>query len=467
VYYYRLAAQNAAGLFRAAVRSFTTKTRTLPAYPASYALKDTVLFPAPAQGSTFAAADYKLVGLPGNSAALAGTLFAGTVEKDWRLSWDNGNATNYITRYDGSSLFTFSTGKAFWVLNRGPWIVSTTAPTAPLNGSQQIEIPLHAGWNLITDPFNAPVSWVTVQITNGIMDPIYSYAGSFSLSASFSPYTGYYYYNTPNATLLKVPYAAAIFNASAPAGADPAIWRISIAATSGGRTDSAASFGVAPPSLLGQRTMNFHKPRGADAVISTSFSRPEWDPNFPDYATDIRQESGTMQEWSFDLRAAAGQRATLTFSGLRRVPGSLEVWLIDEQDARSFDLRSDSVYVMTPAAPVCSFTVLVGGHAAIAERVAGEAPREFAVGQNFPNPFNPSTTIPVSLPRDADASLRIYDILGREVLTLYSGRLEVGRHYFLWNGMDGAGRPVSSGLYIARFQPLNGPALTSKLILMK
>ena len=155
------------------------------------------------------------------------------------------------------------------------------------------------------------------------------------------------------------------------------------------------------------------------------------------------------------------------FSGLRRVPGSLEVWLIDEQDARSFDLRSDSVYVMTPAAPVCRFSVLVGAHAAIADRIAGESPREFSIGQNYPNPFNPSTTIPVSLPRDADASLRIYDILGREVLTLYSGRLELGRHYFLWNGMDGAGRPVSSGLYIARFQPLNGPALTSKLLLMK
>jgi subtilisin family serine protease len=467
LYYFRLAAQNAAGLFRGAIRNFTTKTRTLPAYPASYILKDTVQFPSRAQASDFSAADYRLVGLPGNSTVLAGTLFTGTSEKDWRLSWDNGNATSYIDRYDGSALFMFSTGKAFWVLNRGPWTVSTTVPTAPLNASQQVEVPLHAGWNLITDPFNAPLSWGTVQTINGIADPLYSYAGTFSMSAAFAPYAGYYYYNTPNASLLKVPYAAAVFGTSSPAAADPATWRVGIAATSGGRTDSSASFGVAPSSQLSQRTLNFHKPRGTDAVISTSFSRPEWDPKFPDYATDIRQESGTMQQWSFDLRAAAGQSATLRFSGIRRVPASLEVWLIDEQDAASFDLRIDSVYVMTPAAPLCRFSVVVGGHEAVADLIAGARPREFALGQNYPNPFNPSTTIPVSLPRDADASLRIYDILGREVLTLYAGRLEAGRHYFLWNGMDGGGRAVSSGLYIARFQLLNGPALTSKLLLMK
>lgn len=467
IYYYRLAAQNGAGLSRAGFRSFTTKTRTLPNYPASYALKDTVIFPSPSQASGFTAADYRLVGLPGNGTVLAGTFFTGTAEKDWRLSWDNGNPANYIDRYDGTApLFTFSTGKAFWVLNRGPWTVSTTAPTAPLNASQQVEVPLHPGWNLITDPFNAPVSWSTVQITNGIADPIYSYGGSFSLSASFAPYTGYYYYNTPNALLLKVPYAAA-FGATVPGAADPATWRISIAAMSGGRTDSSTSFGVAAPSLLSQRTLNFHKPRGADAAISTSFSRPGWDAKFPDYATDIRQESATLQEWSFDLRSAPGQRATLAFSGLRRVPASSEVWLIDEQDAMSVDLRSDSVYVMTPATPLCTFSVVVGPHQAVADRIAGARPGEFALGQNYPNPFNPSTTIPVSLPRDADASLRIYDILGREVLTLYAGPLEAGRHFFVWSGMDGAGRPVSSGLYIARFQPLNGPALTAKLLLMK
>ena len=469
VYYYRLAAQNAAGTSRAAVRSFTTTSRSLPAYPATYALKDTVPFPSRTQASDFSVADYRLVGLPGNGAALAGTLLTGTAEKDWRLSWDNGASSNYILRYDGTAAFTFSTGKAFWLLNKGPWVVNTTAPTAPLNASQQVEVPLHAGWNLITDPFNAPLSWTNVQAVNGgLADPIYAYAnGAFSQPASFAPYTGYYYFNTPGATLLKVPYQAIVPGSAAPAAADPASWRITIAATSGGGTDSASSLGVAPASQLSGRSLNLHKPRASGALVATTFSRPAWDPDFPEFATDIRAETGGLQQWSFDLRAVQGQPATLRFAGVRRVPASLEVWLIDEQDAMSFDLRRDTVCVMTPASPRCSFSVVVGGHDAVAALVAASRPAEFALGQNYPNPFNPSTTIPVSLPRDGDASLRIFDILGKEVTTLYNGRLEAGRHYFVWSGTDGGGRPVSSGLYIARFQPLNGPALTSKLLLMK
>jgi hypothetical protein len=70
------------------------------------------------------------------------------------------------------------------------------------------------------------------------------------------------------------------------------------------------------------------------------------------------------------------------------------------------------------------------------------------LGQNAPNPFNPSTQIPFSLDRGSHVVVRVYDVQGRLVTTLHEGELAEGRHTLTWNGRDEAGQPVSSGIYI-------------------
>ena len=76
-------------------------------------------------------------------------------------------------------------------------------------------------------------------------------------------------------------------------------------------------------------------------------------------------------------------------------------------------------------------------------------PQEFELLQNFPNPFNPTTTIRFRLPVSGqDAALRIYDLLGQPVRTLFDGRQNAGEHAVTWNGCDDSGRSVASGIYI-------------------
>ena len=70
-------------------------------------------------------------------------------------------------------------------------------------------------------------------------------------------------------------------------------------------------------------------------------------------------------------------------------------------------------------------------------------PEKFELFQNYPNPFNPSTTISYQLPTAMTISLKIYDALGREVLTLDEGLKEPGFHKNEWNA-----RNVASGMYI-------------------
>lgn len=74
----------------------------------------------------------------------------------------------------------------------------------------------------------------------------------------------------------------------------------------------------------------------------------------------------------------------------------------------------------------------------------------YNLDQNFPNPFNPVTTIKFSIPNGGLVNLSVFNLLGQEVRTLISKFLAPGEHIASWNGKDNYGRPLSSGLYIYR-----------------
>lgn len=77
-------------------------------------------------------------------------------------------------------------------------------------------------------------------------------------------------------------------------------------------------------------------------------------------------------------------------------------------------------------------------------------PATFYLGQNYPNPFNPVTNVEFGLPNAEWVTLKIYDLLGREVNTLVNEHLAAGMHTVQWDGTDNAGRPVAGGVYVYR-----------------
>lgn len=78
----------------------------------------------------------------------------------------------------------------------------------------------------------------------------------------------------------------------------------------------------------------------------------------------------------------------------------------------------------------------------------GEVPAEFALGQNYPNPFNPTTSINYNLPEPAYVSVRVYDLTGREVRTLFTGHQNASTYQVVWNGKSDRGIDVASGMYL-------------------
>jgi hypothetical protein len=93
-------------------------------------------------------------------------------------------------------------------------------------------------------------------------------------------------------------------------------------------------------------------------------------------------------------------------------------------------------------------------------------PHGFALEQNFPNPFNPSTTIRYELPEDGLVNITIYDITGRHISTLVSSHQNAGYKSIQWNATNNHGEPVSAGVYLYKIQA--GEFLqTKKMVLLK
>ena len=75
-------------------------------------------------------------------------------------------------------------------------------------------------------------------------------------------------------------------------------------------------------------------------------------------------------------------------------------------------------------------------------------PTSFELNQNYPNPFNPETTIRYSIPEKSHVVMAIYNIHGDKIRTLRDGPENPSSHTVVWNGENGLGTPVSSGIYL-------------------
>jgi hypothetical protein len=94
------------------------------------------------------------------------------------------------------------------------------------------------------------------------------------------------------------------------------------------------------------------------------------------------------------------------------------------------------------------------------------SPGHFELYQNYPNPFNSNTTIEYNLNQRSNVKIKIYDILGKEIITLVNNFESPGKNSITWNGTDKTGNPVSTGVYIYNLI-LGDKSYTKKMLLIK
>ena len=448
-------------------------------WPVTYELSHTINFPL----ENFKTTDYRLIGIPGNNNIPINNVIQGTYKETWRAYWDNGMFENYKEEFDSSVRFNFIPGRGFWIIHKGDLSIDRSVPAMVINEDYEGEILLdHQGWNIISNPFNVPVLWDNVRARNSITEPIFDFGGtdSWSESGIFEPYTGYYFDNTRNDNSLIIPFGNDIYKLSVDRSnglntEKDINWLIRIELRSGEIYDGSASLGVSPKATNSRDNLDYRKPRAPGNLASVFYYRPEWDEGYGIFARDIRQPVKEIEKWDFQVSVpeeegnkSSRARSSLTFNGIEDVPGKFEVYLIDKNALKSIDLREISRYEFSPVANISKFEILIGRKQAIDKEIKNLLPEKFSLGNNYPNPFNPETTIPIQLPEKLNISLRVYNILGQCVRTIVNNRvMDAGKYNITFDGKDQSGRILPTGIYIYRIETDKFKNHAKKMIMIK
>jgi len=441
------------------IRTFTTGV-----YPTNMTVSTEISFPTKPNNSDYRASDYRIMGLPGNTNVPILELFGEAVDDKWIAYWDNGQSTDYKVKHENSKTFEFQLGRAFWIIYKGIRQIERQVSLPNLNTQNEAEIPLRSGWNLITNPFNFDVEWSEVKAINLTDAPLHRFNGSFSTATTMNPFQGYYYFNQAGTSVLRIPIAPGM---AKPVNKDNFDWKIEIQLSSDEQIDHSTRFGIASDASPGIDKYDYRKPRAMGDIPSVNFLRPEWDKDFPVFASDVRATISGLEIWDFQVEVPSERKSVLTFPGIVDIPVDYDVYLIDKTRSTYINLRKEDEYSFNPGKITSHFELLVGEKSMVEGIIGKIIPTEFALGKNFPNPFNPSTTISLIIPERSEITLKVFNILGQEIIILYQGNLEAGRHFFKWNGINVEGQQVPSGVYIYSMSTSQGYHFARKMVLIQ
>jgi len=391
-----------------------------------------------------------------------------TLAESWNLiglpvnSIERGFQNLFPNAIDGT-LFEFAGGSyqsaTELELATGYWIRLSSADTLNLEGVpiDTLDIPLNAGWNMITGG-TADRLLSNLSDPDGVIIPgtLFRFEGAYTAADSLLAGEGYWLRASDAGT-------------------------ISVTGTSNSTTTNnrvASNRKTNSPALQSEATLksvrkDFHKlivsvPEGPEQELLfgrrlpeqidvRSFSLP---PKAPGGILDVR--------FSGDMRLSHKDRSqiTITTNGdyspqlhitkgeAGSVSGTLKVIGSDGSSNR-YDLQGGQVITL-PKAKTLNLTLET-----TLQELVSDLPQEFTLQQNYPNPFNPTTTIEYGLPSSAEVRLTVYNVMGQEVATLVNQQQSAGFHSVNFDASR-----LSSGMYLYRIEA-GEFTQTRKLMLVK
>ncbi|MCH7859449.1 MAG: T9SS type A sorting domain-containing protein [Candidatus Marinimicrobia bacterium] len=371
-------------------------------------------------------------------------------------------------------------GDGYWINQRVQDGLVFAVGAGQTNDLESFLITLKPGWNIIGTPYPFPIS---IDLDQGLFHGPFTYGingegwwpAAPNVVTTLKPWGGYIVYNR-SATDDRIITLSAIAAPGAVAKVawwDPDGWLLRLKLKGRTYTDNGSIIGRLAGATESLDRFDNPEPPYVDGYVSLAMERPEWGDRLPRFTTDIRDLDVANGIWELGMRIK-GERGpvelTPRLSG--ELPANTAVLLVDLLLRKQYDLLDAEVRVtLTDYREQFPYHLkVVAGDAgwalAAVEEIFAALPEEFALSQNYPNPFNPSTTIEYALPRPARISLRIYDLLGRELVILDQGWRDMGYHQVVWNGRDRRGANLASGVYFAVFQA-DRTIRTRKMLLLK
>ena len=189
-----------------------------------------------------------------------------------------------------------------------------------------------------------------------------------------------------------------------------------------------------------------------------------------DYSGNDYHASLSNAEWIVDLISSDTEWLSLSMEMLQNI-GANQTDIV-ELGINSYNLDAGVYYGFITLTPSYgnydeTITTVVLNVMEQLHNDSDLVPKEFVLHQNFPNPFNPVTEIKYEIPKVADVSITIFNILGKEVYRENFKDLNQGYHSLRWDARNLNGKLVSAGVYFYTLEAKNAFTKTKKMILLK
>ncbi len=410
---------------------------------------------------------YNTISLPLNSnidmEALVGPSEGGTV---WRLVTHA--PTEWVDQY------VMENNKAYFFYHRKDAPVQLNLLNAVTNSTGLFEnFRLHPEWNLVPWPyaFKGNITWrdpskigPVWQMTEGAYD---------SMTTTLKPFGGYVIFNkTPDTVLIKdvlewshVSLGKSVFEKTAPS---PLLWSIHFQLRNEKSRDLYNLIGVSEQAAVESDPFDDAEPISPGRQTHVYFSASETGKSSKSLACDIRSAETEGHAWDITVERRPNETyADLSWS-VNALPEGYSAVLYDFTANRVVNLlENHQARISGP--DIHRGKVIAGTSAFILGeivKIRETIPERFALHPNFPNPFNPNTTIRFDVAKTGRVKIQIYNVLGQLVNTLVNSEMETGKYDIQWNGKDARSVPVSSGIYICRLVT-DGYVKSRKMVLVR
>ncbi len=417
--------------------------------------------------STFRSRVYKMISVPvelANQSLLSvlGDDFGSYDPNVWRLfRWENNRNVEFP---DIRAHFT--PGEAFW-------LVSHAANGFGIDNGKSVpsllplSIVLDTGWNQIANPFAFRVSMNSVS-PSGNVSNLYFYDGESPYVPNVNvlePWEGYFIENrSGEQVVLQV----------APVEASPSvpkqneqtlsrsdfILQISAELEQSSLKDVYNYVGFIEGALPGDDILDQREPPSIGDVVQLSIEDGR------SYLSNFKPLPGEGEQWNLSISSTIpNRRVNVKLAEYGSRPERFDIYVLDRDDFNAIPVLN-SRFSLNLRDTRRSLKLIIGTkeYAEMNNEGIPLVPLAYTLEQNFPNPFNPSTTIRYALNKRSDVSLSIYNLLGQKVKTLVSGEQITGTYSVVWDGVTESGSGAASGVYL--YQLRAGEYRASKKLLL-
>jgi len=369
---------------------------------------------------------------------------------------------------------TLNAGEGYWIYQRVAENLALNMSAGQSGDLDGVSVTVPAGgWSFISAPYPFTINISLDQasfygpITYGTIGE-----GWTDVVTTLQPWGGYALYNRTGAeqTVLLDP-AQGSGGLARMALDDETGWQVAIEAQSGNYFDRYNRFGCLESA---SDELDWHDnpemaPMGNH--ISVQFNSIIESSVVP-MTSDLRQSLDQLQVWDGEISGSGlTEPVEISWNVEKAPPADIAVNMIDLNTRSVLDLSVPDLYLLGDLDDRYSRQVkIVAGDpeqvALAVDEILATIPEELSLEGNYPNPFNPVTTIRFGLPEPMNVRVTVVNILGQEITELISGWKDIGRHEVVWQGLDGTGKPVASGMYFTVLSDGN-KIIVQKMLLLK